>query len=424
MFFLKSKPHLNMKYHLSIIYILFIFIIIGCSNKDSHKDNQQLKESKPQPEKIINEFGFTFNNYNYLRDTIRKGESFGSILDKAHVSTTKVYEIVKKTKKIFNIRSLAVGKPYVVLKSKDSLSKGEVFIYKQDQINYVVFEFKDTIKVYRKQKEVKTVIKTASGVITSSLSEAIDEQGLNYLLVNDLSEIYAWTIDFFRLQKDDKFKIVYEEKFVDDTIYAGIGKIKATLFNHNNENLYAFSFVEDPKKGIVDYFDENTKNLRRAFLKAPLKFSRISSKYNMRRFISYYGKIKPHLGTDFAAPINTPIMATASGRVEQKAYTKGNGNYIKIRHNSTYETQYLHMNKFKSGVNVGSYVKQGDIIGYIGMTGHASGPHVCYRFWKNGRQVDPLREKLPSSLPMKDSQKPRFFEHIKPLKEQLDSISY
>jgi len=404
--------------------LISLILLAAVSCKDNKTKKTVLSAQKPVPEKIVKEFGFTFNNYNYKRDTIRKGESFGNILDQAHIMPARVYEIVKKTKKVFDVRKLKVGNPYVILKSKDSLDKGEIFIYQPDQVNYIVFQFKDTIKAYRAKKKVKTVVKTASGIIKTSLSEAVDEQGLNYLIVNDLSEIYAWTIDFFRLQKNDRFKIIYEEKYVNDTVFAGMGKIKAALFEHNKAPLYAFAFIENKKSGIVDYFDENAKNLRRAFLKAPLKFSRISSRYNMRRYIKYYGRIKPHLGTDFAAPTNTPIMATANGRVTKKGYTRGNGNYIKIRHNATYETQYLHMNKFKKGVNVGTYVKQGDIIGYVGMTGHASGPHVCYRFWKNGRQVNPLRQKLPAAAPMKKSERPRFFATIKPLKQQLDSIAY
>ncbi|MFK5891445.1 MAG: peptidoglycan DD-metalloendopeptidase family protein [Flavobacteriaceae bacterium] len=402
--------------------ILILLVTFSCK-KDVDESTVKPKPTPVVP-KIIKEFGFTFNDYNYLRDTIRKGDSFGNILDQAHIMPTRVYEIVKKTKKVFDIRRLKVGNPYVILKSKDSLDKGEVFIYQPDKINYIVFKFKDTIKAYRAKKKVKTVIKTASGIIKTSLSEAIDEQGLNYLIVNDLSEIYAWTIDFFRLQKNDRFKIVYEERYVNDSILAGMGKVRAAVFEHNKKPLYAFAFVENKKNGVVDYFDDNAKNLRRAFLKAPLKFSRISSRYNMRRYIKYYGRIKPHLGTDFAAPTNTPIMATANGRVTKRGYTRGNGNYVKIRHNATYSTQYLHMNKFKKGVNVGTYVKQGDIIGYVGMTGHASGPHVCYRFWKNGRQVNPLRQKLPAAAPMKKSERPRFFANIKPLKEQLDNISY
>jgi len=332
--------------------------------------------------------------------------------------------IVNKTKKVFDIRRLKVGNPYVLLKSKDSLNKGEIFIYQPDQINYVVFNFKDSIKAYHAKKKVKTVVKMATGVIKSSLSEAVDEQGLNYTVVNDLSEIYAWTIDFFRLQKNDKFKIIYEEKYVNDSIFAGMGKIRAALFEHDNEPLYAFSYIEDKDKGIVDYFDETGKNLRRAFLKAPLKFGRISSRYNLRRYIKFYGRIKPHLGTDFAAPTNTPILATASGVIIKRAYTSGNGNYVKIRHNAEYKTQYLHMNHFKKGLHVGSYVKQGDVIGYVGMTGHASGPHVCYRLWKNNRQVDPLKQKLPAADPMKKSARASYFADIMPIKNELDSLPF
>ncbi len=403
------------------IIFTFLTLLIACSPKNKKQIKVNLKTNY---HKSINEFGFAFNDYNYVRDTIRKGESFGGILDKAHVSPNKVFKIVKKTKKIFDIRRLKVGNPYVLLKSKDSLNKAEVFIYQPDKINYVVFNFKDSIKAYRAKKKVETVIKTASGVIKSSLSEAVDNQGLNYMIVNDLSEIYAWTIDFFMLQKNDKFKIIYEEKYVDDTIYAGMGKIKAAIFEHDNKPLYAFSFVEDKKKNIVDYFDDKGKNLRRAFLKAPLKYGRISSRYNLRRYIKYYGRIKPHLGTDFAAPTNTPILATANGVVIKRAYTSGNGNYIKIRHNGTYQTQYLHMNHFKKGVYVGTYVKQGDVIGYVGMTGHASGPHVCYRLWKNGRQVNPLKQKLPTAAPLKRTERNRYFAYIKPLKQELDSIAF
>ena len=402
----------------------FMILLLACKGDNNKKSKQTNIKPKAPVIKKINEFGFAFNNYHYLRDTIRKGESFGEILDKAHVSPTKVFNIVKKTKKVFDVRRLKVGNPYVLLKSKDSLDKGEIFIYQPDQINYVVFNFKDSIKAYKAKKKVTTIVKTATGVIKTSLSEAVDEQGLNYNIVNDLSEIYAWTIDFFRLQKNDKFKIIYEKKYVDDSISAGMGKIKAALFEHDNKPLYAFYFVENKKKAIGDYFDDKGKNLRRAFLKAPLKYGRISSRYNLRRYIKYYGRIKPHLGTDFAAPINTPILATANGVVIKKAYTSANGNYIKIRHNGTYKTQYLHMNHFKKGVNVGTYVKQGDVIGYVGMTGHASGPHVCYRLWKNGRQVDPFKQKLPAAAPMKKSERARFFAKIKPLKQKLDQLPY
>jgi len=248
----------------------------------------------------------------------------------------------------------------------------------------------------------------------------MDNEGLNGYLAYEMSDIYAWTIDFFRLQKNDKFKLIYEQLYINDTIPVGIGNIKAAYFEHGGEPFYAFRFVADSTLNIPDYFDDKASNLRRQFLKMPVKFSRISSRYNLRRRIAYYGnRIRPHKGTDFAAPIGTPIMSTANGTVIASSYTSGNGKYVKIRHNGTYSTQYLHMSR--RAVKVGQFVKQGQIIGYIGMTGHAAGPHVCYRFWKNGRQVDPLKQKLPAAKPMKKEIKSTYFKFIESLKNELDN---
>ena len=246
--------------------------------------------------------------------------------------------------------------------------------------------------------------------------------GYNSMLTYFLADVYAWTIDFTRLDKGDRFKVIYNEKFVDDSISIGIERIKAAYFEHKGKGLYAFEFIHDKNKGIVDYFDDKAKNLRRAFLKSPVKFSRISSRYNLKRKIAYYGRVKPHKGTDYAAPVGTPIMATASGRVIESRYAKGNGNYVKIRHNNKYSTQYLHMKRRK--VRVGQYVNQGEVIGWVGMTGYTSGPHVCYRFWKNGRQVDPYKQKLPEAKPISKSLRGEFFEKIEPLKIKLSCLYF
>jgi murein DD-endopeptidase MepM/ murein hydrolase activator NlpD len=267
------------------------------------------------------------------------------------------------------------------------------------------------------------VDRAASGIITSNLSMAIAEQGIDYSVTNNLSEIYAWSIDFFRLQKGDKFKVFYKEKYINNTIYAGAEAIEAAYFEHNGETFYAFAFQTDSENNITEYYNEEAKNLRRAFLKAPVEFSRISSRYNLNRRIAYYGyKVKPHKGTDYAAPLGTPILATASGTVIESTRKGGNGKYVKIKHNSTYSTQYLHMKN--QNVKKGQYVRQGDVIGWIGMTGNTGGPHVCYRFWKNGIQVDPLREKLPVAEPIVESLKTEYLAHIAPLKLKLDRIPY
>lgn len=405
-----------------VCVLLVMLVFISCK-----KEEEKVVPEKVVPEKIIPkfEFGFNLDEYVVESDTIRSGDSFGQLLFKNHIGYGQIETIAKQAKDTFDVKRLNIGKKYTILKSKDSLEKAQVFIYQSNKIDYTVFDFSnDTIsKIYNAKKPVKLVEKEASGIITSSLSEAMDKAGLNVYVAHELADIYAWSIDFFRLQKGDRYKIIYTEKYINDSIYAGVKDIKAAVFEHSGTPFYAFEYEHASIQEINDYYDEKGKTLRSQFLKAPVKFSRISSRYNLKRRIAYYGnKVRPHKGTDFAAPIGTPILATASGTVTESTRRGGNGKYVKIRHNSTYSTQYLHMQK--QNVKRGQVVKQGDVIGWIGMTGNTGGPHVCYRFWKNGRQVDPLREKLPSAKPIKEELKAEYLSYIQPLKEQLDSIQY
>ncbi len=397
-----------------ILRLFIILIICSCSNK-SEDNNRVVKK-----EKIIKQFGYVLNDYHVVRDTVKRGDSFGTILEKNNLFYPQIYNIVQKVKRVYDIRKINIGKPYTILFSKDSLRKPEVFVYQPNLIEYVLVSLNDSLWAEKKSKAVKLVEFEAQGTITSSLSETMEEKKLSPLLSNELSEIYAWTIDFFRLEKGDNFKIIYTGKFVDDSIYVGLNRIHSAYFEHRKKQFYAIEFETDPERGIFEYFDEKGKNLRRAFLRSPVQFSRISSRYNLRRKIAYYGRVKPHLGTDFAAPVGTPIRATASGTVIKSGYTRGNGNYVMIKHNATYSTQYLHMKK--RGVKKGQFVRQGDYIGTIGMTGNTSGPHVCYRFWKNGKQVDPMREKLPEAKPISKDLKDKYLTYMKPIKMQLDSI--
>ena len=367
-------------------------------------------------------YGYDFNQYNVQSYKIKRGDTFGAILEKNGIDYPEVYTILQKIKGSVNVRKLQIGKPYTLLFTKDSVPTPKAFIYHPDALGYSVVQLRDSVFGKKVQKPIRTVELQATGVIQSSLYETMQNSGYNSMLTYFLADVYAWTIDFTRLDKGDRFKVIYTEKFVDDSISVGIEKIKAAYFEHRGKGLYAYEFETDSIKGIIDYFDDNAKNLRRAFLKAPVKFSRISSRYNLKRRIAYYGRVKPHKGTDYAAPVGTPIMATANGRVTKASYTKGNGNYVKIRHNNTYSTQYLHMKRRK--VRVGQYVKQGDVIGWVGMTGNTSGPHVCYRFWKNGRQVDPYKQKLPEAKPISKALKKAFFAHISPVQNQLKCLSF
>ena len=388
--------------------------LVSCGGENTEPKKEVVKE------KIIKNFGFVLNNFNVKKDTINSGDSFGLILEENNLFYPKIYDIVQKTKEVFDIRKINVGRTYTILSSKDSLNTPQVFIYQPNPIDYIVVSLGDSIWAEKKQKEIKLLESEAVGTIKSSLSETMQDLKLSPLLSNELSEIYAWNIDFFRLEKGDNFKILYTSKFVDDSIYIGLNRIHNAYFQHRGKPFYAIEFQTDSIKGMYEYFDDKGKNLRRAFLLSPVQFSRISSRYNLRRKIAYYGKIRPHYGTDFAAPVGTPIRSTAAGRVTKSGYTRGNGYYVTVKHNATYSTQYLHMRK--RGLKVGSYVEQGDKIGEVGMTGYTSGPHVCYRFWKNGKQVDPLKQKLPEAKPISDLLKKKYLTYMNPIKLRLDSM--
>ncbi len=408
-----------MKKYFALLFCASLFVTCKKDTVSATIDLTQLQKKVPKYE-----FGYNLNDYRVIRDTVIKGESFGVILDRNHVNYPIINKIAVTIKDTFDVRRLRAGKSYTLLTKKDSTEQAQVFIYQHNKIEHTIIDFTDSIIAKKERKPVKLVEKTASGIITSSLSETLDSQGLSAVISNELSTIYAWTIDFFRLQKNDRFKIVYEERFIDDSISAGISQIKAAYFEHGNKPIYAFKFIADSTRMIEDYYDEECNVLRREFLKAPLKFNyRISSRYNLKRRIAYYGnKIRPHKGTDFASPTGTPIIATANGTVTESRRKGGNGKYVKIRHNATYSTQYLHMSK--QAVKKGAVVKQGDIIGYVGMTGNTGGPHVCYRFWKNGKQVDPLKQKLPAAKPMKEEIKPVYLNSITEMKSKIDAIGF
>ena len=395
-------------------------MLFSCNNNNSDKSDTVEVEEIVVPEIIDTyEFGIKTNDYIVIKNKIAKNQTFGEILQNQNIGYPTVLELVEKSKDIFNIKRMQRNKNYTLLCKNDSLTTAEVMIYQPNDIDYIVFDIRDSIKVYGGKKEVELREREVSGIISSSLSEALDNQNVDYRVSNELSEIYAWTIDFFRLQKGDYFKVIFDEKYIDDSTYVGIGPIKACEFYNNGQSFYSFFF---DKGKFPEYFDETGRNLRKAFLKAPLKYGtfRISSRYSGRRYHPVLHRWKSHLGTDYAAPTGTPIISTANGAVSKSAYNKNNGHYVKVRHNATYSTQYLHMSR--RAVKVGQTVKQGQVIGYVGKTGLATGPHVCYRFWKNGKQVDGQKQKLPDAKPIDKDVKEIFITEMKPMKYRLDLI--
>lgn len=405
------------------VFVIFIVLvtILSC-NKSNDKSENEENVKKVKKIAANSDFGFNYSDFNVVQDTVKRGDTFGTIINKQNIGDRKVFEIVKSVKDTFDVRVIRPNKPYTMLRSKDKKNKLQVFIYQPDAINYYIFDLRDSAVVaYKKTRPITIKRRSIGGVLKGSLSETLGNARVEAALANKITKIYSWSIDFFKLKKGDRFGIIFTERFINDSVYDGVEDLEASFFEYKGKIIYAFPFTQNEASGKVEYYDEEGKTLKNFFLKTPIKFSRITSRFTMSRFHPVQHRWKAHKGTDYAAPRGTPISTTAAGIVEKTGYTAGNGNYVKVRHNGTYSTQYLHMSKIL--VRRGQHVNQGDVIGRVGSTGLASGPHVCYRFWKNGKQVDALKLNLPNGEPMFGANKARFLKQIEPLKFELDSIA-
>lgn len=349
----------------------------------------------PPPPPVADEFGIMPGGLKTVDAKIARNATFSEILGEHDIPAETIHRLVSVAEPVFDVRRIRVGDPYRVY-VKDG--RARYLVYQSDAINYVVFDLSDSLQVSAGQREVAINVRTVYGKIDHSLYQTLTDidVALYQNVAIQLSEVFAWQIDFYRLQEGDAFKLVYEEHTIDGEPVA-IGDVIAARFDHDGFPYYAFHFGYD---GHKDYFDAEGESLRKALLKSPLKFGRVSSGYNKRRFHPVQKRVKAHLGTDYAAPHGTPIRSTGDGVVLEAQYRKYNGNYVKIRHNDTYTTGYLHMSRIADGIKPGTRVQQGQTIGYVGSTGLATGPHVCYRFWKHGVQVDHRQEEMPSSNPV------------------------
>lgn len=400
-----------------LIIIIAFFSLASCNKAKEVKEKKILNIV---PKKV--EFGFVYADFNVVQDTVKKGDTFGTIIDEQSIRDRRIYDITAAIKDSFNVKSIKYNKPFTLLRSKNKKHDLQVFIYQPDALTYYVVDFRDSlVKAYKKTKPLTIKRRTIGGVLKESLSETLGNAKIEGALASKITKIYAYSIDFMKLKKGDRFAITFTERFISDSIYDGVEELEASFFEYKGKIIYAFPFAQNPNSDKIEYYDEQGKTLKNYFLKSPIKFSRISSRFSSNRFHPVQHRWKAHKGTDYAAPRGTPITATASGVVEQSGYTAGNGNFVKVKHNKTFSTQYLHMSKIL--VRRGQRVTQGQIIGLVGSTGLATGPHVCYRFWKNGVQVDALRLKLPTGEPMTGTAKARFIEKITPLKFELDSVA-
>jgi murein DD-endopeptidase MepM/ murein hydrolase activator NlpD len=364
-------------------------------NKDLQ--DQIAEKDTVEPEHIVLEYGLPVDSFIIETGKIKRNQNLSYVLIKNGISP-KIINEISKQKKAFDVKKIRYGHKYKLLFSKDSIKELKYFIYEHTLTEYVRIKLFDTIMVEIDEKPTTIIKKTASGIINTNLWNAMVDNNINPMMSIELSEIYAWSIDFFGLQKKDEFYVIYSEKYV-DSISAGIEHIDAVLFKHKDENFYAISFIQD---GRESFFDAKGGSLKRAFLKAPLRYSHISSRFSKSRMHPVLKIRRPHSGVDYAAPTGTPVHSIGDGFVVKKGYQKnGAGNYIKIKHNSVYTTQYAHLNNFAKGLKIGTHVKQGQTIGYVGKTGLATGPHLDFRFFKNGVPVDPLKVYAPPVEPIK-----------------------
>lgn len=393
------------------------FIIDYYQTKELMKKLAKEKEvEKPAPVLLFN---LPVDSFTVVPGQVRSGQNLSDILVSKGISMTKIDEISKKSILTFDVRKMKVNNPYYFFMNKKNASKAEYFIYEINPVDYVVYDLSDSLRIYKEKKPIETLIKSASGVITSSLWNALEAQALDYNLALTLSEIYAWSIDFYGLQKGDKFRVVFEENFVYGKSI-GIGRVFAAQFYHAKENFYAFRFTQDNEDS---YFDDKGQSLKKAFLKSPLKFSRISSTFSASRFHPVLKIYRPHFGVDYAAPTGTPVMSIGDGTVIAKAYqAAGGGNYLKIKHNSVYTTSYMHLSGYASGISAGAHVRQGQVIGYVGATGLASGPHLDFRVFFNGSPIDPLKVKSEPGLPVGKQYMQNYTVHRDSMMTKLNAI--
>lgn len=350
-------------------------------------------------------YGFTLDTFQVEEGKVQKNQTFGTMLAEQGLDMLSIETLVQHSKGVFNLNRLRLGQDFLLLKDRKT-GKPKHLVFEPSALEYVVFNLDNELTVQRVEHEVDVELRSVTGEINSSLWAALTENEVDPEAAAKMEDALECYVDFSHTQEGDKFKLLYEEKYVNNKS-VGAGQVYAAQYQRDGKDHYAFYFDDGQTKGFYDYEGASAK---KGFLKSPLKFTRISSNFNYKRFHPILKQVRPHLGTDYAAPHGTPIYSIGDGVVEEAAYGKGNGNYVKIKHDKTYQTQYLHMSRFAKGIRRGTKVAQGQVIGYVGSTGLATGPHVCFRFWKNGKQVNHLKERLPVSRKMSKEKLDEFFQ--------------
>lgn len=401
-------------------FLLWVLVLLSCQESAAPPQEVSSGDSLRGVEQADSAYGMDVTGLVEQTYTIASGQSLSGIFAKLGVSATASQELIQQASAWMDLRSLRAGHSYRVFCRKGADGKPVCMVYEPNPQSYLVFRWSDSLQVYKEEKPMRLVQKTAAGIITQSLYQSVVDQGLNPVLCYRLDDIFKWSVDFFALAKGDRFRVVYEE-WVADSVSMGIERIVAASFLHRGKEQFAYRFEQ---QGQVGFYDATGQSMKTRFLKAPLEYSRISSKFSKNRLHPVLKRVKPHLGTDYAAPHGTPIVSVADGVVTDARFARGNGNYVKVKHDGTYTTQYLHMSRFAPGIRSGVRVRQGQVIGFVGSTGLATGPHLCYRFWKNGKQVDPFREQPQATVPLDSKYLAAFKASIDTLAPKLLALSF
>lgn len=395
-----------------VVAVAISVVLVLCLRKTADENCAPLPEAQ-----VETCFGIPVDGWKIISDTVRDGDYLSTILGRYGIPMTVVDKISRMNDSADYTR-ISVGRPYSVFaENGDSLNTAKYFVYENSALQFTVFDFRDSVAVERRYHEVDTVECTASGRIESSLWNALVAKGYDWDLAIEMSQVWAWTVDFYALQTDNWFKVVYDEYRVEGKTVK-IGKVRAGVFYHNGKEQWSIPFTQD---SVTTFFDTTGMSMRKTFLKAPLKYTRVSSRYTNSRMHPIHHVPKAHLAVDFSAPMGTPIYAASDGRITIRQYGNGAGNYVKIRHNGVYETVYMHLSKFGK-YNVGDYVAQGDIIGYVGSTGWSTGPHLHYEVHENGRKINPLTFDPPPAEPVDSANMERFNKEKRPWIDKIKSI--
>jgi murein DD-endopeptidase MepM/ murein hydrolase activator NlpD len=381
-------------------FIFLVTVVLSCEQFKKPQKQEPVVLLKPS----VIKYGFPVDSFYVVNGKVGNGQYLSTILNRYGISLGTIDTIANNSKRIFDVRKIREGNSFSVFHSRDSLRKPLYFIYENSPIQFTVFELFDSLKVYQGQKEIQYRTKSAQGVIESSLWNTMKANGLDPMLALKMEDVYAWTIDFFGLQKGDRFRLIYDEIYV-DSVSIGINFIYAAQFDFYGKEIYAFRFSPND---TVGYYNEIGENLQKQFLKAPLKFSRISSGFSGGRMHPVLKIVRPHHGVDYAAPKGTPVMSIGEGTVISKGWAGGGGNTVKIKHNSVYTTSYMHLSGYADGVHSGARVRQGQVIGYVGSTGLSTGPHLDFRVYKGGSAVNPLTIESPPAKPVDAKYMPQY----------------